>query len=378
MSRKFIDSDSWKPLKIDIGERHTFKAGNSEVIVIDEGERDLEELFLLRNPKYKFDSNYKEEFEKFYKKYKDDNFGEWFFFPWLNALVRYFPEDLHNELRTGRNKNLITGEEQARFYYSTIAYLGLSVGSHIAIVNAITGGARRVKLADPDTLSGDNLNRIRAGFQNTGLSKATIVARQIYEINPYSEVEIFPEGLTDNNVEKILNDVDVVIEEMDNPYWKLKVRELAREQCIPVLMGTDNGDGAIVDVERFDLNKKYPILHGKIGKLTADGLKSMSTKDLPRVAGQIAGANLATPRMLYSVAEVGKSLYSWPQLGTAANLCGSVISMLTRRIVNNDATIKSGRYVVNPDSIFESGYSRKWLQRKIAFFQFIREMMKRQ
>ena len=165
---------------------------------------------------------------------------------------------------------------------------------------------------------------------------------------------------------------------MDNPYWKLRIRELAREKWIPVLMGTDNGDGVIADVERYDLNKKLPILNGLTKGITAEKLKTMPPKDLPKVAGKIAGANLVVPRMLESVAEVGKSLYSWPQLGTAANMCGSVIAMLARRIINKDKNIKSGRYSVNPDAIFESDYRRKWFARKIAFIKFVRKMMKSQ
>jgi len=163
---------------------------------------------------------------------------------------------------------------------------------------------------------------------------------------------------------------------MDNPYWKLKIRELSREHGIPVIMGTDNGDGNIVDIERFDLDKKYPILHGYAGGLSAEALKNMPPRDLPKVAARIAGANLAVTRMLDSVAEVGKSLYSWPQLGTAANMCGTTLAYLTRRIVLGDPKIKSGRYQVNLDSIFESGYSSRWLSRKIAFIKFVNKMRK--
>ena len=173
-----------------------------------------------------------------------------------------------------------------------------------------------------------------------------------------------------------MNGADLVVEEMDNPYWKLRARELARDRGIPVLMATDNGDGVIVDIERYDINRNLPILNGYVRGMTAEKLKTMPPKDLPKVAGQIAGAGLVVPRMLESVAEVGKSLYSWPQLGTAANMCGSVIAYLARRIVNKDKNIKSGRYSVNLDSIFESDYKRKWFSRKIAFLRFVRKMMK--
>jgi len=193
-------------------------------------------------------------------------------------------------------------------------------------------------------------------------------------MNPYADIRIFPDGLTEENLDAVLDGVDVVVEEMDSPFFKLKVREAARERGIPVVMGTDNGDGIIVDVERFDLDGGRPILHGKLGQVTSSAMKAMSPRDLPKVAARIAGADLAVPRMLESVTQVGQTLYSWPQLGTAANLCGTVVAYLVRRILLKEPTIQSGRYQVSLDAIFESGYQRRWLSRKLAFFRFIKIM----
>lgn len=349
-----IDRESWQPIILAGGQLEKFIAERPNVQIVDQIQNNLTELFLIRHPQYRFDKNYQTPLEDFLKLYNYADFGRWFYFPWSNILMRYLSESLHLELRTGRNKNLITAAEQIRFYYSTVSILGLSVGSHIATVIAMTGGAKHFKLADPDNLSGDNLNRIRAGFQNVGIKKAIVAARQIFEINPYSEIELYPEGINDGNADQILSGSDAVIEETDNPYWKLRARELARARGIAVLMGTDNGDGAIVDIERYDLDKNMSILNGLIGDLTAEKLKDLPPSDLPRIAAQIAGAELVVPRMLKSVMEVGKTLYSWPQLGTAANLCGSLIAYLARRIIIDDKSIKSGRYSVSPDQIFQT------------------------
>jgi molybdopterin/thiamine biosynthesis adenylyltransferase len=346
--------------------------------VVDQYERNLEELFLLRNPRCRFDKNYAQALAAFKKthfgKRPPKAAGRWFYYPWSETLVHFLPEKLHFELRTGRNKNLITGEEQKKYYRACIGIAGLSVGSHIALTVAMTGGASRIKLADPDALSGDNLNRIRTGFQNVGVSKAVAVARQIFEINPYARVELYPKGLSDANLKKFLQGLDLFVEVMDNPYLKLASRYEARRRGIPVVMGTDNGDNIIVDVERFDLKRNYPVLHGLAGNLKLQDLRALSPRDLPKIAAKIAGANLATPRMLASVAEVGTSLYSWPQLGTAANLCGSAVAYLVRRIVLKDRAIASGRYEVNLDSIFESDYARKKNVRQRAFKAFVKRM----
>jgi len=376
MIQSRVEKDAWQPRLIPAHILKTFLNKHPLLSIIDECRRNLEDLFLLRNPRYRFTQNFQEDFEKFFEKFDHDNSGNWFYLPWLNAAVHYLKEDLHLELRTGRNKYLITHKEQERFYNSTIAFCGMSVGSHIAIVVAMTGGAKHMKLADPDVFSGDNLNRVRVGFQNVGMKKAAVVARQIYEVNPYAEIKLYPEGVTESNVAEILQGSELIVEEMDNLYWKIRIRELARQNGIPVIMGTDNGDGIIVDVERYDLDKNLPILNGLAKGLTAEKLKNIPPRDIPKIAGKIAGANLVVPRMLESVSEVGKSLYSWPQLGTAANMCGSVLAYLARRIINKDKQIKSGRYAVNPDAIFEAGYKFRWLSRKIAFLKFIRKMMK--
>ncbi len=373
---------SWQPVVIPQNgfdaALETIRKEHPELAVVDHYEKNLEELFLLRNPNYRFDKNYQDDFRRFTEAHcagsPMDAAGAWFYFPWLNTLVHYLNQDFHYELRTGRNRNLITKEEQEAYFNATVAVLGMSVGSHVAVTIAMTGGAKHFKLADPDTISGDNLNRIRSGYQNVGINKAIVVARQIFEINPYAEIELYEEGLHERNVEQVLGGVTVVVEEMDNPFFKIKIREIARRRGIPVVMGTDNGDGIIVDIERFDLDKNYPILHGKIGAMTAEEFRNLPPEDLPRVAAKIAGANLAVPRMLLSIAEVGKTLYSWPQLGTAATMCGTAVAYLTRKIILKAPNIKSDRYQVNLDAIFESDYGRKWFSRKMNFLEFIRKM----
>ena len=187
-------------------------------------------------------------------------------------------------------------------------------------------------------------------------------------------LELFADGITEDNAGKFLSDLDVLVEEMDHPYMKFRIRELARERRIPVVMGTDNGDGVIVDIERFDIEQNVQLFNGLVGDLSAERLRGMPHADLPRVAAKIAGADRAVIRMLESVTEVGKTLYSWPQLGTAANLCGSVITYLIRRIVLGAENIKSGRYEVNFDRTFESDYGQRWLSRKLGFLRFVRKM----
>jgi hypothetical protein len=347
---------------------------NKHTFIIDKVKDQIEELFLLRNPKYRFIKDYQEDLELFLKKFlkgKDlQKIGYWIYYPWNNYLVRSLDEKLLFEIRTARNLYLISKEEQRRFYNSRIAVAGLSVGSHSALTITMTGGSKFLKIADPDEISASNLNRIRTGMHNIGVNKAVAVSRQIYEINPFAKLEVFSEGINEKNIEKFLlkPKVDLLIEEMDNLYLKIKIREIAKKHKIPVIMTTDNGDNIIVDIERYDLKPNYPILHGLV-QFTSNDLKSIPPQEIPKYATKIAGADLATPKMLHSILEVGKSIYSWPQLGNAATLCGVVLTYLARKIVNREKIIE-GRIDFNVDkllSILPKNYEkeRKNLLRKL-------------
>lgn len=354
---KFNDKQLAKPVKISGRQINEFINKHKDVRVVDQVHDQIEELFLLRNPRFRFEKNFDKYLMQFKKEQKQNIAkGSWFFYPWLSTVVYFLPENLHFEIKTGRNRNLITAEEQKKFYNSCIGVAGMSVGSHVALTIALTTGSKHIKLADPDSISASNLNRIRAGFHNVGIKKVVSVARQIYEINPYSTVEIFDHGITPKNLQLFIHGkgkLDVLVEEMDNPYLKVLVREKARKEKVPVIMAADNGDGIIVDVERYDLDKKYPLLHGIIEGLSAEEFKHVSPTELPQVIAKMAGANLAVPRMLSSVVEVGKTLYSWPQLGTAATMCGAVLAYLARKIVLNDQKVRSGRKAFGPEKFFE-------------------------
>jgi len=119
--------------------------------VIDSYREQLEELFLVRNPKYRFNKNYQADLEEFVieksKGRKLEECGRWIYFPWNSIIVHYLDDDEHQEIRTARNKNLITRIEQDKFYKFRIGVSGLSVGSHGALTTTTMGGSRFIKLA---------------------------------------------------------------------------------------------------------------------------------------------------------------------------------------------------------------------------------------
>ncbi|PIP73901.1 MAG: thiamine biosynthesis protein ThiF [Candidatus Lloydbacteria bacterium CG22_combo_CG10-13_8_21_14_all_47_15] len=342
--------------------------------VIDKYDTLLEELFLIRNPRFKFSPDHTGEYEAFKKEHllgaSLENTGRWFYFPWNGRLVHYLDDSLHQELRTARNKNIITEAEQKRWYDFTIAVAGLSVGSHAALTIGMMGGARRIKLADPDEISGSNLNRMRYDFTKVGENKATTAARYLYQMNPYATIEIFKEGITDANMNAFLDGADLVVEEMDNLEMKISLRIEAKKRRLPVVMATDNGDNIIVDIERYDLNPDTKIFNGAAGDLTVEEFKKIAPPDMPKLATKIAGADRIVPRMMESLLLVGKTLYSWPQLGDAATLAGVAIAYTAKRIALGEP-LKTGKLEVNLDTIFDPDYEQNRAEREAVRKKFL-------
>lgn len=345
-----------KPQKIEVNEVEKLLETQKEIRCIDEYAALLEDLFLIRNPRFKFEKEYTAEFTEFTSKHLDGkklkDAGQWFLFPWNNMLVHYLDDDLHQELRTARNKNLINVEEQKKLRGTTVAIAGMSVGSHCALTLNMMGMARRMHIADPDVLSGSNMNRVRYDFTKIGQKKTQVALESLYQMDPYSDIHEYSEGVTVSNVDSFLKDVSVLIEETDHLETKIFLREEARKRGIPVIMATDNGDGIILDIERFDLDPTLALFNGSIGDITLEEFKTFPPHELPKLATKIAGVDLVVPKMLTSLAEVGKTLYSWPQLGDAATLCGVVVAFTVKQIALG-LPLRSGKIDVSMEKILD-------------------------
>lgn len=272
-------------------------------------------------------------------------------YDWRATIVRLPDAETFWRLRTARNRYLIDESEQRRWSSALIGIAGLSVGASALSVCALTG-ARRFRLAEHDTLGLTNLNRLSASICDIGVAKLTLAQRRLFELDPYSSVTAFPDGYRAETAASFLGadgePLAVLIEEMDDLAAKVDIRRRARTAGIPVVMATDNGDNAILDIERFDLDPDYPPFHGRAGDLTEITPETLrDPRGRAALAGRIVGTEI-TPRTRFSLIEVGRSLPSWPQLGTAATVAGAAAAYAAR-LVATGHPLPSGRYRVDLD-----------------------------
>lgn len=288
-----------------------------------------------------------------------DTYGNWVYYPWQNTLVRLLAAPEFIDLRTNRNRYKITRDEQAILSAKTVGIIGLSVGQAVAVTMAMERSVGRLKLADFDTLDLSNLNRLRAGVMDIGQAKTILVAREIAEIDPYLDVEVFPQGLTDETLPLFLDGppaLDLLIDECDGLDMKIQAREEARRRRIPVLMETS--DRGMVDMERFDLEPNRPLLHGLIGDLTADRMRGLSNEDkVPYILKMIGSTDVSLQGKV-SMVEVGQSISTWPQLASSVSLGGGIAADFARRLLLGKITA-SGRFYADPELLVPDAFTGK-------------------
>ncbi|MDE2020023.1 MAG: ThiF family adenylyltransferase [Patescibacteria group bacterium] len=307
-----------------------------------------EELFIVRHPEFrKQPFRGLPEWNSFLKKTKGRE--QWVYFPWNHTAVRVLDEQLYFELRTARNKNLITKAEQDRYRNFKVGIAGLSVGSSIISSLVLTGGPKVLKIADFDVLMPSNMNRIRSSVADLGVSKIELAARDVWGMDPFAKLYLWDKGVSRREIGKFLTGaprLDVFIDEMDNLEVKVAARLIAKRERIPVLMATDYGDSVLLDVERFDREPRRPIFHGIVGNLTAEQASEAKGSQWFALVEKIIGGKFMPKRHRDSLREVGKTLAGVPQLGTDALFAGAVVSLAVRKIANH-GKLPSGRYLAD-------------------------------
>jgi molybdopterin/thiamine biosynthesis adenylyltransferase len=345
-----------KPIFLNESDAKSAKEKMSYLIDVDAYSRQIKELFFIDNHHYigtnKEEAYATEDFKNYSNSKKDD--FVYVHFPWNNHLVKTVKDEDYFRLKTNRNQDLITAAEQKTLSDYKVAVLGLSVGSNIAFVMTQAGISKKIILADFDELDTTNLNRILAGVHQVGINKTTVAAQRIYEDNPFAEAELWSEGVDETNLEQALKDkkIDCIIEEIDDMPFKIHARKLAITYKVPVVMVTDNGDGVVLHVERYDLG--HDKIFGKdvayfeeklVGEMTKEKAGQMIMFDI------VGGPDRVDPKMIASVKRVlSRELVSWSQLGSAAILGGIVANYVVKQIalgLNKDLDIRS---YITPES----------------------------
>ena len=317
--------------------------------IYDPYDQIVDDLYEYKHPDQ---LNNTEKRESFTADMQGDRFayGRWFHFPWSGELVHYPEKDDHFNLRTSRNRHLVTSTEQQALRESSIVVAGQSVGSNVVESSVQAGIGSRYMLIDKDIIAPSNLNRIRATMGSVGLRKTTHVGRRISQIDPYIQQQHVTQY--DHQTLELLKDFgpSIIVEEMDDLAMKYVARKDAQLLQVPLVMASDIGERAIIEVERYDTDPaSTQAFHGRLPKEIEDKLRTgtpLTDEERKKSLVKVNGLRNISPRLISSALEIGKEVAGMPQLGTTATIGGALTAVAMQEILLG-RTMKTGSHVAN-------------------------------
>ncbi|MBW2736230.1 MAG: ThiF family adenylyltransferase [Deltaproteobacteria bacterium] len=226
----------------------------------------------------------------------------------------------------GRNRGLVSMEEQRRLRGARVAIIGAGGVGGIHALTLARLGVGHFRLVDPDTFDLVNFNRQSgATMQTLGQPKASSVAAQVHAINPDAEVEAFNLPLDEGNVCSLLQNVDLVVDGLD--FFALDARITTYGQCeeqgTPVVTSGPLGMSATMHIfapggMSFT---RYFDLHAGMSEL--DRFVAFLVGLTPRL----------TQRPYMDINQLSLEGHYGPSLGAACALCAGVVGVEALRVL---------------------------------------------
>lgn len=272
---------------------------------------------------------------------------EYWFVPWRGVVCDLLTRPMAELLIESRQRVLFSELDLKRIRRGRVGIAGSSVGSRVMEPLAHGPALELLRIADFDVVTLSGLGRQPFGIANLGLPKVVASARLVTEVRPWANIEIWTEGVTQDNLDNFVRDLDVVVDAMDDPGMKMALRLAAQRHGVDVLMGTDIENG-LIDYEPYGEIPGYVPFHGALSDATVELL---AAQDVPRERLLAAIAEIVDLRLLtleglqMAAALVAGRITSMSQIGTTATQVGAAIArMIHLRLAGH--AIKVGRTVL--------------------------------
>ncbi len=302
------------------------------ITIVDSIDAQLADLALLRYPAPDADAAR--------RRFADDlvaqhggatYYGNWVFFPWESKIVHVLAREDYFDVVTSRNQDKITREEQEYLRTRRVGVVGLSVGAEIAVTVAQEHLCGQIVLADFDRLELSNLNRINAGVDELGENKAHLIARRIAKIDPYLDVVVYDEGISQSNAAQFLDGLHLLVEECDSLEMKYHLRALARERRLNVVYAAD--ERGLLSVEPFAHAPDLLPFHGRVDRQPPRETFPTPKAFMRALTEWLGGWDQISERSRRSVGRVGTALCGYPQLASEPRLAAGQVGHVARRLL---------------------------------------------
>lgn len=146
-----------------------------------------------------------------------------------------------------RNLGWLTPQEQQRLRGARVAVAGMGGVGGVHVQGLARLGVGALNLTDFDSFEVANFNRQAGAAMSTiGQPKVEVMRSYALDVNPETDVRVFPNGLNENNLADYLDGVDLLIDAIDFFANSLRpaLYRAARERGIPVVCSAPLGAGA--------------------------------------------------------------------------------------------------------------------------------------
>ncbi len=131
---------------------------------------------------------------------------------------------------------------QKRLQQAKVAVVGAGGLGTVSSLYLALVGVGYIKLIDQDTIETQNLHRqILYAPSDLHFPKAEVAAKSLQELNPLVKTEAFTENVNASNVERLLSDVDCVVDGLDNMVTRYLVNRVCVKKKIPYVFGAAIG-----------------------------------------------------------------------------------------------------------------------------------------
>ncbi len=177
-------------------------------------------------------------------------------------------------LRYSRNMRSFDLSDQAALLKSRVGVIGLGgLGGSVTEILARVG-VGRLRLLDGDRFEEHNLNRqLLSGQSGLSTPKAEAAASRVREINPSVEVETHAQFLTEENAEKMLANLDVVVDCLDTITARFLLEKFAKKAGVPLVSAAIAGtSGQLITI--FPGDEGLSLIHGAPETLPPKGVET--------------------------------------------------------------------------------------------------------
>ena len=207
-----------------------------------------------------------------------------------------------------RQLPLVSREEQEKFKNAKIAVIGCGGIGGEAIEMLARMGVGELVLVDEDSFDLTNLNRqTLATFDDLDKDKSETASSKVSAINPYVKVTSYSAHVDLDNIDKILDGCNVVVDALDNIATRVIVSRKAMENRIPYIHGA---------------------IHGTMGQVC---VFLSNTKSYEEMFGLPSLGKELTPEVIESLKKVVSGVP--PAIGPTPNLVGCLEAMEAFKII---------------------------------------------